>query len=133
MQDKVGSYTIIASITVGKIVIALGEHLKSPSPYGTWLARADSSGYFWGHYFGDKISALADFGKRITNEAELVRQEIPQYEQMQNKADPDRQGQNTPIQNEQTQNTPLQKGQNQSRKTLSTQSHHQRSKPEKER
>ena len=128
MQEKAGDYTIIANITVGKIVIALGEHLESPAPYGTWIARADSPhGYFWGHYFEDKLTALADFGERIIYEAELIKEKNSR-EMARNK-----QNQDMPIPNQQMQDKEVQKKQPQHQETVNSQAHHQRSKPEKER
>ena len=69
-------YTIIESMTVGKARFVIGENLNNPaSPYVTWQAniKNDPDNFFWGHYCATKLSAVADFGRRITEEAEFLR------------------------------------------------------------
>ena len=69
-------YTIIESMTVGSARFVIGENLHNPvAPYVTWQAniRNDPDNFFWGHYCANKLGAVADFGRRITEEAEILR------------------------------------------------------------
>lgn len=69
-------YTIIESMTVGSARFVIGENLHNPvAPYVTWQAniRNDPDNFFWGHYCATKLGAVADFGRRITEEAEILR------------------------------------------------------------
>ena len=69
-------YTIIDSMTVGSARFVIGENLHNPvAPYVTWQAniRNDPDNFFWGHYCATKLGAVADFGRRITEEAEILR------------------------------------------------------------
>lgn len=68
-------YTIIESMTVGSARFVIGENLHNPvAPYVTWQAniRNDPDNFFWGHYCATKLGAVADFGRRITEEAEIL-------------------------------------------------------------
>ena len=69
-------YTIIESMTVGSARFVIGENLHNPvAPYVTRQAniRNDPDNFFWGHYCATKLGAVADFGRRITEEAEILR------------------------------------------------------------
>ncbi len=69
-------YTIIESMTIGSARFVIGENLNNPvAPYVTWQAniRNDPDNFFWGHYCATKLGAVADFGRRITEEAEILR------------------------------------------------------------
>ena len=66
-------YTIIKRERVGKKEFVLGHNPKAPSPYATWKCNANQSYYYWGHYFGDKDRALADFNKRVREEKSYER------------------------------------------------------------
>ena len=69
-------YTIIESMTVGSARFVIGENLHNPvAPYVTWQAniRNDPDNFFWGHYCATKLGAVADIGRRITEEAEILR------------------------------------------------------------
>lgn len=69
-------YTIIESMTVGSARFVIGENLHNPvAPYVTWQAniRNDPDNFFWGHYCATKLGAVTDFGRRITEEAEILR------------------------------------------------------------
>lgn len=69
--DKVGDYIIIESAVIGNAKFVVGESLQNPAPYATWQCnmKNDPHSYFWGHYCTDKISAMEDYGKRISAEA----------------------------------------------------------------
>ena len=68
-------YTIIESMTVGSARFVIGENLHNPvAPYVTWQANIrNDPDFFWGHYCATKLGAVADFGRRITEEAEILR------------------------------------------------------------
>ena len=75
-QDTEG-YTIIESMTIGSARFVIGENLNNPAaPYVTWQANIynDPDNFFWGHYCATKLGAVADFGRRITEEAEFLRE-----------------------------------------------------------
>lgn len=72
-------YTIIESMTVGSARFVIGENLNNPAaPYVTWQANTknDPDNFFWGHYCATKLGAVADFGRRITEEAEMLRDRV---------------------------------------------------------
>lgn len=74
-QNQVNEgYTIIESMTVGNARFVIGENLNNPAaPYVTWQANIKNApdNFFWGHYCATKLGAVADFGRRITEEAEI--------------------------------------------------------------
>lgn len=76
-QNQVNEgYTIIESMTVGNARFVIGENLNNPAaPYVTWQANIKNApdNFFWGHYCATKLGAVADFGRRITEEAEILR------------------------------------------------------------
>ncbi len=72
-QEKVGEYSIIARVHVGRAELALGESAKSPSRFGTWkrIPENEEGGqheFFWGHYLNDRDTALKDFEDRVREE-----------------------------------------------------------------
>jgi len=62
----IGDYQIIRLEQLGDVNFALGFNKNAVEPYGTWQSKGDDN-YFWGHYFGDKDMATADFYKRISH------------------------------------------------------------------
>ena len=76
-QNQVNEgYTIIESMTVGNARFVIGENLNNPAaPYVTWQANIKNApdNFFWGHYCATKLGGVADFGRRITEEAEILR------------------------------------------------------------
>jgi len=44
--------------------IVLAEIPNGMTPFVTWGYNKQTGGYFWGHYFSDKETALEDFNKR---------------------------------------------------------------------
>ena len=74
--NQVEGYTIIESIEIGSAKFVVGENPNNPiTPYVTWQANTknDPNNYFWGHYCTDKLGAMADFGKRVSDEADRQR------------------------------------------------------------
>ncbi|MDD4808080.1 MAG: hypothetical protein PHU30_06275 [Oscillospiraceae bacterium] len=74
--QKVQGYTIIESTVIGNAKFVVGENSgNSIAPYVTWQAnmKNDPNSYFWGHYYGDKMAALADYGDRISQEAQYLK------------------------------------------------------------
>ena len=70
-------YVIIESVTVGNARFVIGENPNNQAaPYVTWQANVknDPDNFFWGHYCSTKLAAIADFGRRITEEAEYLRE-----------------------------------------------------------
>ena len=73
------SYTIIESMTIGSARFVIGENLNNPAaPYVTWQANIKNApdNFFWGHYCATKLGAVADVGRRITEEAEFLRERM---------------------------------------------------------
>ena len=78
-QQTNQGYTIVESMTVGSARFVIGENLNNPTaPYVTWQAniKNDPDNFFWGHYCATKLGAVADFGRRITEEAEILRERM---------------------------------------------------------
>ena len=77
-QEQVNEgYVIIESVTVGNARFVIGENPNNQAaPYVTWQANVknDPNNFFWGHYCATKLGAVADFGRRITEEAEFLRE-----------------------------------------------------------
>ena len=74
--DKVQGYTIIESTVIGNAKFVVGESPDNPiTPYATWQAniKNDPHSYFWGHYCTDKLGAMEDYGKRISDEAAYLK------------------------------------------------------------
>jgi len=72
-EEKVGGYTIIKTMTVGKTRFVLGENPGAPAPFVTWQQQEGSGrGYDLGHYFTDYDKADAD----LTNRADDARENI---------------------------------------------------------
>lgn len=70
-------YVIIESVTVGNARFVIGENPNNQAaPYVTWQANVknDPDNFFWGHYCATKLDAVADFAKRINEEAEYLRE-----------------------------------------------------------
>lgn len=69
MRTNAG-YTITHSCVIHlnrEVVLGRG----SGNRYVTWLCD-DGDNYYWGLYFDNYKAALADFGERITNEANIT-------------------------------------------------------------
>lgn len=66
MDKFAGDYRITDHISVAGEHFALGEHLKSPAPYGVWSTNEKMTDFFWGHYFTNKNDAIADMVQRAT-------------------------------------------------------------------
>jgi len=61
----IGNYQIIRLEQLGDVNFAIGFNKNAVEPFGTWQSNGDDN-YFFGHYFGDKDNANADFYKRIS-------------------------------------------------------------------
>lgn len=64
--------TILQARKVEDQEIVLGENLKAPDPYVTWMCR-NGTDYFWGHYCSTMLSASRDFMKRVNQELDYLR------------------------------------------------------------
>lgn len=74
--DTVQGYTIIESTVIGNAKFVVGENPQNPiAPYVTWQAnmKNDPHNFFWGHYCTDKMGAMEDYGKRISDEARYLK------------------------------------------------------------
>lgn len=74
--DKVQGYTVIESTVIGNAKFVVGKNSQNPiAPYVTWQAnmKNDPHSYFWGHYCTDKMGAMEDYGKRISDEAQYLK------------------------------------------------------------
>ncbi len=77
-RPKIGGYTILDTVVVGKAEFAVGENINAPSLYGTWQRnirndeQSGSENWFWGHYLDSKDSAYADLEQRVHEEIEIA-------------------------------------------------------------
>jgi len=80
MDIKTNSgYILSDTVTIGETTFVLGTHEIEPSLFVTW--QCNKNGYFWEHYFTDRISAVKNLCERALNEAkhlEFVQKDIPQ-------------------------------------------------------
>ena len=69
MQDKRinAGYEIIRSFSVGDTEFVLGRNVYAPSQFVTWEC-SNGNNYFWGHYFSNYSSAMADLFDRAETE-----------------------------------------------------------------
>ena len=61
-------YTIIDKTRIGNIEIALAHSPTAVQPYVTWICKANTKDYNWGHYFTIEADARDDYAKRIRQE-----------------------------------------------------------------
>lgn len=66
-------YAIIRRASIGGIEIVLGQNVKRTEMHVTWRRtpaneRNGTPDYYWGHYFENELSAVADFNNRVEKE-----------------------------------------------------------------
>ena len=79
-QEIVAGYLITDRLAVGKIEYVIGESQTAPDRFVTWKRRLGEKECFWGHYVGDRLTAIADLCKRATEEVQFLQELQPQPE-----------------------------------------------------
>lgn len=72
-QEINAGYSITDRLTVGNMEFVIGQREASPVQFVTWKCRKGEKDYFWGHYLGDRISAIEDLCKRTLEEVEYLK------------------------------------------------------------
>ncbi len=74
MEKEINAgYTITDRLTVGNAEFVIGQRDTAPAQFVTWKCRKGEKDYFWGHYLGDRLTALEDLCKRALEEVEHLR------------------------------------------------------------
>ena len=74
-------HEIIKSFRVGNVEFVVGENIHDRTRYVTWEYN-ERGGYYWGHYFNDKQTAIEDMYDRAAQEVSYRRsRDIPQRKQ----------------------------------------------------
>ena len=74
MEKEINAgYTITDRLTVGNAEFVIGKREEAPANFVTWKCRKGEKDYFWGHYLGDRLTALEDFCNRALEEIEYLR------------------------------------------------------------
>ena len=79
-QEIVAGYLIIDRLAVGKFEFVIGESQTAPDRFVTWKRKLGEKDCFWGHYVGDRLTAIADLCKRATEEVQFLQELQPQPE-----------------------------------------------------
>lgn len=99
MEKEINAgYTITDRLTVGNAEFVIGEREEAPANFVTWKCRKGEKDYFWGHYLGDRLTALEDFCNRALDEIhhlkslrqEQMTGEIPARQTQKKKYEPER-------------------------------------------
>jgi hypothetical protein len=77
-QEINAGYTITDRLVVGNYEFVIGQSNTAPGKYVTWKCKKGEKDYFWGHYLGDRLSAIEDLCRRGIEEVELLRSFQPQ-------------------------------------------------------
>jgi len=67
------NYVITSSVHVGESEFVLGVNERAPSQFVTWKC-ADSTDYYWGHYFDNLFDAEKDLVARAQEEVKYLEQ-----------------------------------------------------------
>ena len=67
-------YRIEDSIHIGDSEFVLGVHTKRPETMFVTWKYSEGSGYYWGHYYNDRFTALKDLVSRAQEEILYVEQ-----------------------------------------------------------
>ncbi len=89
-QEIVAGYLITDRLAVGQFEYVIGENQSAPGRFVTWKRKLGEKDCFWGHYVGDRLTAIADLCKRAADEVQFLQEQQPQPEnQPKNKIHPD--------------------------------------------
>lgn len=72
-QEINAGYVITDRLIVGDAIFVLGESEKIPAKFVTWQCKKGEKDYFWGHYIGDRLTALEDLCNRALDEIQSLK------------------------------------------------------------
>jgi len=88
MEKEINAgYVITDRLAVGNAEFVIGQNDTAPMKFVTWKCRKDEKEYFWGHYLGDRLTALEDLCNRALDEIHHLK--LLQQDQ-ENEAKPER-------------------------------------------
>lgn len=88
MEKEINAgYVITDRLAVGNAEFVIGQSDTAPAKFVTWKCRKDEKAYFWGHYLGDRLTALEDLCNRALDEIHHLK--LLQQDQ-ENEAKPER-------------------------------------------
>jgi len=74
MEKEINAgYVITDRLTVGNAEFVIGQRDTAPAQFVTWKCKKGEKDYFWGHYLGDRLTAVEDLCKRTLEEIEYLR------------------------------------------------------------
>ena len=74
MEHEVNAgYVITDRLVVGEFEFVIGQSEKAPDSFVTWKCRKGEHAYFWGHYCKDRLSAIENFCKRVSDEVQFLK------------------------------------------------------------
>ncbi|WP_061214678.1 hypothetical protein [Syntrophomonas wolfei] len=69
MEKEINAgYVITDRLAVGNAEFVIGQSDTAPAKFVTWKCRKGEKDYFWGHYLGDRLTALEDLCNRALDE-----------------------------------------------------------------
>ena len=69
MEKEINAgYVITDRLAVGNAEFVIGQSDTAPAKFVTWKCRKGEKDYFWGHYLGDRLTALKDLCNRALDE-----------------------------------------------------------------
>lgn len=71
-------YVITDRLVVGNSEFVIGESQTAPSQFVTWKRSLGEKDFYWGHYVGDRLTAMEDLCKRVLDEAGYQRKQQPE-------------------------------------------------------
>jgi len=88
MEKEINAgYVITDRLAVGNAEFVIGQSDTAPAKFVTWKCRKGEKDYFWGHYLGDRLTALEDLCDRALDEIHHLK--LLQQDQ-ENEAKPER-------------------------------------------
>lgn len=74
MKPEVNAgYTITDRLAVGDSEFVIGQREEAPAQFVTWKCSNGEKNYFWGHYLGNRLSAIEDLCHRAIDEVAYLR------------------------------------------------------------
>lgn len=71
-QEINAGYVITDRLIVGNSEFVIGESQTAPAQFVTWKRNLGEKEFYWGHYFGDRLTALEDLCKRVLDETRCL-------------------------------------------------------------
>ena len=74
-QEINAGYVITDRLVVGNSEFVIGESQTAPAQFVTWKRNLGEKEFYWGHYVGDRLTALEDLCKRVLEETHYQRKQ----------------------------------------------------------